>query len=83
MELGEDPISDFFSLEECPKVMNLPQGISEETRDVIREEENLTEVFCQYGNCQVPLKSILDDLFFEHGRLRPHERVLCWFPRHL
>ena len=63
--------------------MNLPQGISEETGDVIREEENLTEVFCQYGNCQVPLKSILDDLFFEHGRLRPHERVLCWFPRHL
>lgn len=30
----------------------------------------------------MPLKSILDDLFFEHGRLRPHERVLCWFPKY-
>lgn len=31
----------------------------------------------------MPLKSILDDLFFEHGRIRPHDRILCWFPKYL
>ena len=40
-------------------------------------------VYCKYGQCDVPLKAILDDLFFENGRIRPHERILCWFPKYL
>jgi len=32
---------------------------------------------------EVPLKSLLDDIFYTHGRVRPHERILCWFPKYL
>ena len=41
------------------------------------------EVLCDYSKEDVNLKPILDDLFFEHGRIRPHERILCWFPKYL
>lgn len=36
-----------------------------------------------YFGEEVPLKSLLDDIFYTHGRVRPHERILCWFPKYL
>lgn len=44
---------------------------------------DITQVYCLYGKCNVNVKAILDDLFFENGRIRPHERILCWFPKYL
>jgi hypothetical protein len=37
----------------------------------------------EYDKSLVPLQSILDQLVYEHGRVRPHERILCWFPKFL
>jgi len=82
VELSEDPISTFFNEEDCPKVVNIPKGIDEETGEVIRETCSVAVVHCRYGDVDVPLKAILDDFFFEHGRIRPHERVLCRFPKY-
>ncbi len=28
------------------------------------------------------MKSLLDKIFYRHGRVRPHERILCWFPKY-
>lgn len=66
-------------------MLNLPCGINEETGDIIRENPDFdnNDVLCTYSNVSVQLKSLLDDLFFEHGRIRPHERIMCWFPRYL
>ena len=54
---------------------------------MLREQEtagfNLAGVVCKYAREEVSLKSILDDLFFENGRIRPHERILCWFPKYI
>ena len=87
VELTEDPISTFFSLSECPKVLQLPTGVDPATGEVFREQDglgqNLTEVRCRYAREEVDLKAILDDIFFEKGRVRPHERILCWFPKYV
>lgn len=40
-------------------------------------------MLCAYAREEVPLKAILDDLFYENGRIRPHERILCWFPKYI
>ena len=39
MELAEDPISMFFSLDECPKLLNLPTSVDERTGEVMRADE--------------------------------------------
>ncbi len=83
MDLTEDPITGFFGLNECPKVLSLPTGVDNETGQVLRADQPVTEMSCPYGKVKVPIKAILDDLFFEHGRIRPHERILCWFPKYL
>ena len=85
MQLCEDPISTFFSLSDCPVVLNIPSYIDPCSGDVIRKDVDfdIRSVDCCYGNRQIELQSILDGLFFEHGRLRPHERTLCWFPTYL
>jgi len=53
--------------------------------DVIRRQKNFSieSVMDTYYGDEVPLKSLLDDIFYTHGRVRPHERVLCWFPKYL
>ena len=55
------------------------------TGEVIREDESFSidEVFDQYDQSNVELKKLLDGIFYEHGRVRPHERLLCWFPKYL
>lgn len=66
-------------------MLNLPCEIDSATGEVkrLQLDFDITQVSCPYGKCSVPLKAILDDLFFENGRLRPHERILCWFPKYL
>lgn len=66
-------------------MLNLPCTIDQTTGEVKRSDHNfdITQINCPYGNCNVPVKAILDDLFFENGRIRPHERILCWFPKYL
>jgi hypothetical protein len=44
---------------------------------------NLENFFDEYDQSNVPLKALLDQIFYEHGRVRPHERILCWFPKYL
>ena len=84
VNLTEDPISEFFQLSDCPKVLNLPSDVSD-SGEVIREQANFSieSVFDKYDNCDVELKKLLDGIFYEHGRIRPHERILCWFPKYL
>ena len=64
--------------------MNLPSDVSD-SGEVIREQANFSieSVFDKYDNCDVELKKLLDSIFYEHGRIRPHERILCWFPKYL
>ena len=38
VELIEDPISTFFSLDECPKALSLPIEINKATGEIIREK---------------------------------------------
>jgi len=65
-------------------VLNLPCSVDQSTGEVRREDSNfdVTQMYCKYARSNVPVKAILDDLFFEHGRIRPHERILCWFPKY-
>lgn len=50
VELSEDPISTFFSLDQCPKVLFIPTGVDESTGEVIRADDDLTIVHCQYAD---------------------------------
>lgn len=52
---------------------------------VIRQKQDFSieKVSDPYFGEDVPLKSLLDDIFYTHGRVRPHERTLCWFPKYL
>lgn len=81
----EDPISTYFGISECPKVLDLPSSVDPITEDVKRSEKNLSveSVMDPYFGSDVKLKSLLDDIFYTHGRIRPHERILCWFPKYL
>ena len=65
-------------------MLNPPSGVSE-AGQVIREKEDFSieQVFDKYDNGDVELKKLLDGIFYEHGRIRPHERILCWFPKYL
>lgn len=83
--LDEDPISTFFTLDLCPTVINSPKGVIKETGEILRKEENFSieMVYDVYDCSEVPLKSQLDDIFYVYGRIRPHERILCWFPKYL
>jgi hypothetical protein len=66
-------------------VLNLPSSVDLLSGDVIRRQKNFSieSVMDTYYGDEVPLKSLLDDIFYTHGRVRPHERVLCWFPKYL
>lgn len=66
-------------------MLNLPSSVDPQTGDVIRRQKNFSieKVMDPYYGDEVPLKSLLDDIFYTHGRVRPHERVLCWFPKYL
>ena len=50
VEIAEDPISQFFSLSECPQVFELPKYVVPVTGEVIREtstpDADLTAVLC-------------------------------------
>lgn len=85
MTLTEDLFSTYFQTNECPQVLNLPSSVDPQTGDVIRRQKNFSieTVMDHYYGDEVPLKSLLDDIFYTHGRVRPHERVLCWFPKYL
>ena len=85
VSLDEEPISAYFGLEVCPVVLNLPSDVDQETGEVIRENASFSieEVFDKYAQSQVELKKLLDGIFYQHGRIRPHERILCWFPKYL
>ena len=41
MNLTEDPISEFFHLSDCPKVLNLPSDVTD-SGEVIREQANFS-----------------------------------------
>ena len=84
MNLTEDPISEFFHLSDCPKVLNLPSDVTD-SGEVIREQANFSieKVFDKYDNNDVELKKLLDGIFYKHGRILPHKRILCWFPKYL
>lgn len=70
-------------MNECPHVINIPTGIDSETGEVLRSDTEMQEnVYDNYDQSFVPLKSLLDKIFYTHGRVRPHERVLCWFPKY-
>jgi hypothetical protein len=49
---------------------------------VIRQKKgfSIDKVMDSYIGEEVPLKSLLDDIFYTHGRV---ERILCWFPKYL
>ncbi len=66
-------------------MLNLPSSVDLLSGDVIRRQKNFSieSVMDTYYGDEVPLKSLLDDIFYTHGRVRPHERVLCWFPKYL
>ncbi len=66
-------------------MLNLPSSVDLLSGDVIRRQKNFSieSVMDTYYGEEVPLKSLLDDIFYTHGRVRPHERVLCWFPKYL
>ena len=83
--MTEDPISIYFGISETPKVLNLPSAVDPRTDTVIRADKNFSVEVVQdyYYGGEVKLKSLLDDIFYTHGRIRPHERVLCWFPKYL
>ena len=83
--LEEDPISIFFDLKECPQVLNLPTDVNPVTGEVIRpgKEFMLEEVMDEYDQSVVPLKKLLDEVFYDLGKVKPHERILCWFPKYL
>ena len=83
--MKEDPISTYFGIKEVPKVLNLPSAIDPLTEAVIRADKDFSveSVHDPYFGEEVKLKSLLDDIFYTHGRIRPHERILCWFPKYL
>jgi hypothetical protein len=85
VQLSEDPISSFFDLEMCPRVLNLPVDIDTQSGEILRKDPNfsLELVTDSYDMSEVALKELIDDLFYEHGRIRPHERIMCWFPKYL
>ena len=66
-------------------MLNLPSSVDLLSGDVIRRQKNFSieSIMDTYYGEEVPLKSLLDDIFYTHGRVRPHERVLCWFPKYL
>ena len=66
-------------------MLNLPCGVNAQTGEVIRKDAafSIEEVFDQYAQQDVGLKKLLDGIFYEHGRIRPHERILFWFPKYL
>ena len=65
-------------------MLNLPSNVSE-SGEVIRDQANFSieTVYDKYDDGDVELKKLLDGIFYEHGRIRPHERILCWFPKYL
>lgn len=83
--LAEDCFSSYFEIDEVPRVLNLPSSVDKDTGAVIRQMKDFSveSVMDHYYGDNVPLKSLLDDIFYTHGRVRPHERVLCWFPKYL
>ena len=83
--MTEDPISTYFGINEVPKVLNLPSAIDPVTEAVIRADKDFSveSVKDPYFGDEVKLKSLLDEIFYTHGRIRPHERILCWFPKYL
>ena len=85
VELEEDPISSYFDLFYCPQVLNLPEGIDQNSGEILRKDPHFSieTVYDNYDKSMVELKPLLDDLFYTHGRIRPHERILCWFPKYL
>ena len=85
MTLQEDQFSTFFESSECPQILNLPSSVDPANGEVIRKSKDFSveSVTDDYFGDQVPLKSLLDDIFYTHGRVRPHERILCWFPKYL
>lgn len=83
--LAEDQFSSYFEIEECPRVLNLPSSVDPVSGAVIRQFKDFSveSVMDHYYGDQVPLKSLIDDIFYTIGRVRPHERILCWFPKYL
>lgn len=62
MLLDEDPISSFFDLSECPKVLNIPVDMNHVSGEVTRANKALLldSVYDDYSQSFVPLQSILD-----------------------
>jgi len=75
-----------MQLKDCPSILNTPVEMNPLTGEVTYEHKttpNIENVYDDYDESFVPLKAILDQVFYEHGRVRPHERILCWFPKYL
>lgn len=81
--LKQDPISVFFDIRDCPQILNTPIELNPLTGEILRQSKNLNleNVYDEYDQTFVPLKQLLDQVFYEHGRVRPHERIFCWFPK--
>ena len=65
-------------------MLNLPTEVNEKG-EVIREGKDLCidSIYDEYDQSEVNLRSLLDRVFYTNGRIRPHERILCWFPKYL
>ena len=65
-------------------MLDVPIEVNKEDGVVTRKKTKLDIVADKYDEgSEVPLGSILDSIFYEHGRVRPHERIMCFFPKFL
>ena len=63
----------------------MPTSVDLATGEVIRADKDfsLESVYDEYYKEKIPVKQLLDEIFYDHGRIRPHERILVWFPKYL
>ena len=66
-------------------MLNLPVGIDPVSGQILRKDSDfqIESVDDKYDKSSVELKILIDEMFYQHGRIRPHERILCWFPKYL
>lgn len=61
----------------------MPIKFDAEKDKVLRTTHDLTNVYDPYSKKTVDQKKLIEQIFYNHGRVRHHERILCWFPSFL
>ena len=79
--MAQDEISPLLPLKLLPNLLQEPAGL--ESGKVRRDLKIDCTVRDEYSGDLVNLEEQIHRIFYQHGRIRPHDRVLCYFPKYM